>query len=108
MNDDGIKRRDFLKAGTSLAAGFVLPISLVELKGATPADSFTFAYISDSHIQHVRGTQFVRNWDRGLSRAVAECNLMNPRPDFVMFGGDLAQLALPAELDHGARFPPRA
>ncbi len=103
MNPTDLKRRDFLKASGGLAAGFVLPVSLVELQGATPAENFTFAYISDSHIQHIKGTQFVRNWDRGLQRAVAECNLMNPRPDFVMFGGDLAQLALPQELDHGAQ-----
>ncbi|MBX7099313.1 MAG: metallophosphoesterase [Myxococcaceae bacterium] len=103
MTPDDLKRRDFLKASSGLLGASVLPVSLVELAGATPAESFTFAYISDSHIQHVKGAQFVRNWDRGLMRAVAECNLMNPRPDFVMFGGDLAQLALPQELDHGAQ-----
>jgi 3',5'-cyclic-AMP phosphodiesterase len=27
---------------------------------------------------------------------------MSPKPDFVMFGGDLAQLATKPELDHGA------
>ena len=100
MNE--LKRRDFLKGTGGMMAGAVLPVSLVELLGATPQESFTFAYISDSHIQHIKGTKFVRNWDRGLARAVAECNLMNPRPDFVMFGGDLAQLALPEELDHGS------
>ena len=103
MTRNDLKRRDFLKGSSGLLGASVLPVSLVELAGATPAESFTFAYISDSHIQHVKGAQFVRNWDRGLMRAVAECNLMNPRPDFVMFGGDLAQLALPQELDHGAQ-----
>jgi len=44
----------------------------------------------------------VRNWDRGLIRAVAETNLLSPKPDFVLFGGDLAQLGNKAELDHGA------
>lgn len=34
-------------------------------------------------------------------RAVAECNLMDPKPDFVMYGGDIAQLAKPEEIDHG-------
>ncbi len=37
---------------------------------------------------------------RGLIRAVAETNLLNP--DFVVFGGDLAQLGTREELDHGA------
>jgi len=34
-------------------------------------------------------------------RAVAEANLLDPKPDFVMFGGDLAQLGKPEEIDHG-------
>jgi 3',5'-cyclic AMP phosphodiesterase CpdA len=95
-----ISRRDFLKGATALAAGGILPISTVELAFADKSQNFTFAWISDSHIQHVKGKDFVRNWDRGLIRAVAECNLMDPKPDFVMYGGDLAQLAKPEEIDH--------
>src|SRR5512139_3952870 len=95
-------RRDFLKTTGALAAISALPVSLVELAFADETKNFTFAYISDAHIQHISGTKFVRNWDRGLIRAVAETNLLSPRPDFVVFGGDLAQLGTKAELDHGA------
>ena len=95
-------RRRFLQAGGTVAAASVLPVTWVELAFAKPAENFTFAYISDAHIQHIRGNKFVNNWDRGLIRAVAETNLLTPKPDFVMFGGDLAQLATKAELDHGA------
>ena len=95
-------RRSFLRNATLGLGASALPLTLVELAFAKPAENFTFAYISDSHIQHVKGTQFVRNWDRGLIRAVAETNLLSPRPDFVIFGGDLAQLGTRAELDHGA------
>ena len=95
-------RRDFLKGAGALAAVSTMPVSLVELAFADAKKNFTFAYISDSHIQHISGTKFVRNWDRGLIRAVAETNLLNPKPDFVMFGGDLAQLGTKPELDHGA------
>jgi len=96
-----IDRRGFLKGfGGTLLAGS-LPVSLVELVFADASENFTFAYISDSHIQHIKGNQFVRNWDRGLIRAVAETNLLVPKPDFVVFGGDLAQLGTKAELDHG-------
>ncbi len=95
-------RRDFLKTTGVLAAIGTLPVSLVELAFADETKNFTFAYISDAHIQHISGTQFVRNWDRGLIRAVAETNLLSPKPDFVVFGGDLAQLGTKAELDHGA------
>jgi 3',5'-cyclic AMP phosphodiesterase CpdA len=84
------------------AAAGTLPLSMVELSFADPKQNFSFAYISDSHLQQIKGTEFVRNWDRGLIRAVAETNLLNPKPDFVMFGGDLAQLGKKEELDHGA------
>ena len=97
-----MNRRDFLKGAGALAAAGVLPVSMVELAFAEPAQNFTFAYISDAHIQHIKGNKFVRNWDRGLIRAVAEANLLTPKPDFVMFGGDLAQLGNKPELDHGA------
>ena len=84
-----------------MAAAF--PMSLVKLAfgGEGPVPDFTFGYISDAHIQQIKGTQFVRNWDMGLIRAVREANLLTPRPDFFMFGGDLAQLGKKEELDHG-------
>lgn len=97
-----LSRRDFIQnAGMALAAS-ALPLSVVELAFGDASEKFTFAYISDSHIQHIKGAEFVRNWDRGLIRAVAEANLLMPRPDFVVFGGDLGQLGMKEELDHGA------
>ncbi len=102
MNTINNSRRNFIKTAGALAIGSTLPISLVELAFAESSQNFTFAYISDAHIQHIKDNRFVRNWDRGLIRAVAETNLLIPKPDFVMFGGDLAQLGSKAELDHGA------
>ncbi len=99
MTKQCVSRRTFLKCAGALGA---LPLSTVELSFADPAKNFTFAYISDAHIQHIHGTKFVHNWDRGLIRAVAETNLLDPKPDFVIFGGDLAQLGKKEELDHGA------
>jgi 3',5'-cyclic AMP phosphodiesterase CpdA len=98
----GIDRRTFLTSSGAIAAAAALPMTLVELSFAQASQSFSFAYISDAHIQQIKGAQFVRNWDRGLIRAVAETNMLNPKPDFVIFGGDLAQLGSKAELDHGA------
>jgi 3',5'-cyclic AMP phosphodiesterase CpdA len=95
-------RRSFLRTAGTVAAVGALPVTWIELAFAKVEQNFTFAYISDSHIQHIRGTKFVTNWDRGLIRAVAETNLISPKPDFVMFGGDLAQLGSKPELDHGA------
>jgi 3',5'-cyclic AMP phosphodiesterase CpdA len=102
MTKNNPNRRDFLKGVASVAAVSTLPLSTVELAFADSTKNFTFAYISDSHIQHIKGSRFVNNWDRGLIRAVAETNLLQPKPDFVMFGGDLAQLGTKPELDHGA------
>lgn len=95
-------RRSFVKTSTLAVGASVLPMTMVELAFANAGENFTFAYISDSHIQQIKGTQFVRNWDRGLIRAVAETNLLTPKPDFVIFGGDLAQMGSKPELDHGA------
>ena len=102
MSNYRMSRRDFLKSAGALAAVGCLPVSMVELAFADSRKNFSFAHISDSHIQHIKGTKFVRNWDRGLIRAVAETNLLVPKPDFVIFGGDLAQLGTREELDHGA------
>ncbi len=102
MCQSGSTRREFLKGTGAALAASMLPVSMVELAFADSSKNFTFAYISDSHIQHIEGTKFVRNWDRGLIRAVAETNLLDPKPDFVVFGGDLAQLGMKEELDHGA------
>lgn len=94
-------RRDFLKSSGALLAAGSLPLSLVELAFAKREESFTFAFLSDSHITHIKGREFVRNWDRGLIRAVAETNLLDPRPDFIIYGGDIAQLGTREEIDHG-------
>jgi 3',5'-cyclic AMP phosphodiesterase CpdA len=101
MSDQNLNRRDFLKGMGVMAAAATLPLNTIELAFADSSKNFTFAYISDSHIQHIKGKEFVRNWDRGLIRAVAETNLLDPKPDFVVFGGDLAQLGTKPELDHG-------
>ncbi len=97
-----INRRNFLKQGGAVLAASTLPMSLIEVAfGKSSEQNFTFAFISDSHITQIKGNEFVRNWDRGLIRAVAETNLLDPRPDFVMYGGDIAQLGKPEEIDHG-------
>lgn len=97
-----ISRRTFLKQAAVATAATAVPFSLVEVVfGKSAAQKFTFAYISDSHIQQIKGTRFVANFDKGLTRAVAELNFMDPKPDFVVYGGDLAQLGKREEIDHG-------
>ena len=78
-------------------------MSLVKLAFADPALRTSPSPTSRTPTSSTsRATKFVRNWDRGLIRAVAETNLLTPKPDFVIFGGDLAQLGMKEELDHGA------
>ena len=98
-----MNRRTFLKTTGAALMGSALPMSLVKVAFGTknPGQDFTFAYISDAHIQQIEGSKFVRNWDMGLTRAIMQANLLTPRPDFFFFGGDLAQLGKKEELDHG-------
>jgi 3',5'-cyclic AMP phosphodiesterase CpdA len=103
-----LSRRGFLRiagvsAGIAAAKGLVTPHSfqLVNVAQAqeTAQPGFHFAYISDSHI-YTRGLndRFVRS----IVAAVADVNALDPQPDFVLFGGDLAQLGQKDELNLGA------
>jgi Icc protein len=103
-----LSRRGFLKiagvsAGIAAAKGLVTPHSfqLVNVAQAqeTGRPGFHFAYVSDSHL-YTRGLndRFVRS----VIAAVADVNALDPQPDFVLFGGDLAQLGQKDELNLGA------
>ena len=104
-----LDRRSFLKVSTGAAAAALaagagnhfhsfLPVNVASAAEGSPG--FTFAYISDSHL-YIKKTneRFVRQ----LLRAVDDVNKLDPQPDFVFFGGDLAQLGRKEELDLGAQ-----
>jgi Icc protein len=104
-----LSRRNFLKvacasAGIAAAKGLITPHSfqLVEVAKAEEAGTpgFTFAYISDTHLYtpKVNG-RFIRS----ALKAVEDVNALDPQPDFVLFGGDLAQLGQKEELELGAQ-----
>ncbi len=100
--DNSISRRTFLKTAGGFMTASLLPLKLVEVCwGKGEGEKFTFACISDSHLTQIKGTKFTSNFDKGLEKAVAEVSLMWPQPDFVVYGGDLAQLGKKAEIDHG-------
>lgn len=64
-----------------------------------PKGGFQVAYISDSHLYEKKlNDRFVNQ----LMRAVDDVNALDPQPDFVLYGGDLAQLGQAAELELGA------
>lgn len=104
-----LPRREFFKvmgvsAGAILAKGLLPPHSfqLVEVAHAAPpagmAPKFSFAYVSDTHLYSPKlNDQFIR----AAVKAVEDVNRLNPQPDFVLFGGDLAQLGQAEELDIG-------
>ncbi len=59
---------------------------------------FVFAYISDAHLyERTLNQRFVR----AIVKAVDDVNALDPQPDFVLYGGDLAQLGSPAQLEMG-------
>ena len=100
--EKSMTRRSFLKTAATFTAASMLPLKLVEVTwGKEGGEKFTFGVISDPHITHIKGTKFVNNFDKGLQQAVAEVSLMFPEPDFIVFGGDLAQLGKREEIDHG-------
>jgi Icc protein len=106
-----LDRRSFLKVsaaafGVVASKGLVAPHSFQPVRIAhaeTPKgkpEAFHFAYISDSHLYDRKtNDRFINS----LLRAVDDVNGMDPQPDFVFYGGDLAQLGQPAELELGAQ-----
>ncbi len=103
-----LDRRSFLKvsaAALGAIAGVVphsfQPVSVAHAQTKTgKVEQFKFAYISDSHLyERSLNDRFVN----ALMRAVDDINAMDPQPDFVLYGGDLAQLGQAKELETGAQ-----
>jgi 3',5'-cyclic AMP phosphodiesterase CpdA len=105
-----LDRRSFLKVstaamGAALASGLTPFHSFQPVKVAHAAApgregaSFRFAYISDSHLYEKRIND---RFARSIMRAVDDVNSLDPQPDFVFYGGDLAQLGQVKELEFGA------
>lgn len=99
-------RRDFLKVSAAALAAAAAsgirfhPTSFQPVSVAHAAtEPFTFAYVSDAHLyRRDLNERFVRS----ILRAVDDVNHLDPKPDFVLFGGDLAQLGKSEELSLGA------
>jgi 3',5'-cyclic-AMP phosphodiesterase len=103
-----LDRRSFLRLsaaafGAAAGAGALrFPHSFQPIRvahAATTEPGFRIAYISDSHLYEQEvNDRFVRQ----LLRAVDDVNRLDPQPDFVLYGGDLAQLGQAKELELGA------
>jgi 3',5'-cyclic-AMP phosphodiesterase len=85
--------------GGAAACGFLPLINTLDVAYAQTGQSFRFAWVSDTHLYPKDvNTRFV---DKAV-RAFKEVQAMNPPADFLIFGGDLAQLGDPVELKLGA------
>jgi 3',5'-cyclic AMP phosphodiesterase CpdA len=72
---------------------------MIKVAGAPGSSSaFRFAYISDSHL-FARGRD--HRFAKAAIKAVRDVNALDPQPDFVLFGGDIAQLGRADELELG-------
>jgi len=80
--------------------GFFPLINTVDLAwGQAGVQGFRFAWVSDTHLYpRELNSRFVEK----TVRAFKEVQEMNPPADFCVFGGDLAQLGDPVELQLGA------
>jgi len=103
-----LDRRSFMKVsaaafGAAASQSLMPPHSFQPVRVAHAQgqkQGFTFAYISDSHLyERELNDRFVNQ----LLRAVDDINAMDPQPDFVLYGGDLAQLGAAPELELGAQ-----
>jgi len=103
-----LDRRAFLRvagisAGIAAGMGLRTPhsfqlVDVAHAQGTQPR--FSFAYISDTHLYEQKlNDRFVRS----ILKAVDDVNGLDPQPDFVLFGGDLAQLGQAGELKLGAQ-----
>ncbi len=93
-----ISRRDFLKVAASTTVLGSLGVFRVEAATQKIGTPFTFAYISDSHLFVKRVN---KRFIRAVEKAVHDMNSLDPQPDFILYGGDLAQLGKPGELELG-------
>lgn len=98
-------RRIFLHRSLTLGAasvaayGFFPLLNTIDIAFAAGGEPFKFAWISDTHLYpRDVNTRFVEK----TVRAIAEVRAMDPPADFLIFGGDLAQLGDPVELQLGA------
>lgn len=100
-----ITRRTFLHksllyGGAGVAAYGLFPIlNTIDLAFGQGAQAFKFAWVSDTHLYpKAVNSRFVEK----AVRAFKEVQAMSPPADFMVFGGDLAQLGDPVELDVGS------
>ena len=106
-NVQNSSKREFLgvtgKAGLStfVASAAGINLGLVDLVHAQnkSVQPFRFAMISDSHLFSHKNHKF----DTQLSDAIEQVNNLPVKPDFVLYGGDIAQDGTMDQLEKGQK-----
>jgi 3',5'-cyclic AMP phosphodiesterase CpdA len=106
---EDMDRRRFLtftgKAGLStlVAQAIGVNLGMIDIvhaqNGNRKVIPFRFAMISDAHLYSIADHKF----DKHLEDAVVMVNNLNPAPDFVLFGGDIAQNGTEDQLVKGKK-----
>jgi 3',5'-cyclic AMP phosphodiesterase CpdA len=103
-----LSRRDFMtisgRAGlaTLVASATGINLGLVQVGSAAMSGKvtpFRFAILSDAHLFSIPDHKF----DGFLADAVDQVNSLNPLPDFVVYGGDIAQNGRDDQLQKGIK-----
>ena len=110
-SSEKITRRDFLgvtakSAAATMIAGVFAPTagSMIGLGGVAQAASkkikpFTFAVMTDGHLYDIKDHRF----DGMFMDAVNMVNNMKPRPDMLIYAGDIGQSGKEAEIVKGKK-----
>ncbi len=106
-----MSRRKFIKVSAkagmaAFTAGAVSPllgvVNVTEAKTSkrSKVTPFRFVVIGDAHLYEMDNHRF----DKTFERAINDIIKMRPKPDFVLFIGDLAQFGKVKELEKGKRY----
>jgi hypothetical protein len=109
-HEHGVSRRHALEcmlwAGTgvlwTVSGGVPKSFSLLgQAEAATPATSFTFLQISDSHVGFDKAAN--PNALGTLQEAIAKVKALPNKPAFMLHTGDITHLSAPAQFDNAAQ-----
>src|SRR5262245_23463423 len=84
--DCSVSRRQFLVGGMAAAGALLLPsrqLWCAPEKHVEPPGGFRFVHLTDIHVQPERRA------DEGFAKCIDAVESLNPKPDFILAGGDL-------------------
>jgi 3',5'-cyclic AMP phosphodiesterase CpdA len=109
-HQDGVSRRHALECMLWAGTGVLWTVSggvpksfnlLGQAEAATPASSFTFLQISDSHVGFDKAAN--PNALGTLQEAIAKVKALPNKPAFMLHTGDITHLSAPAQFDNAAQ-----